>query len=396
LAASLESAPDLRVSVPLRAWSTGIRVLGGSERASAYRSIALWWAGSRVLVFAAVLAAQALRWPRESWYPSISEHPFALLEAWDGRWYRTVAEHGYLVVPQDQSNIAFFPLYPALVKALGAVGIPHSVGGLLLANVGFLVGLLALYELGRTWLTDADAKRMAIYAALFPFGFVFSMLYPEGVALAAVALAGLLAVRRRWLLAGLAAALATLARPEGVFLALPLAVLAARRWRELSPNERGSALTAVLAAPAALGAFIAYAWTTFGDPLASQTAQRAWGRILSLDGPVRAVEELLSSDAFQGEWLWRDAVFCLVYVVCLGLALRAGVPRGWVVSGALIVLLPLFTGTFTSVSRFGLLALPVYAGLAFAGRRRWLDVSFRLVGGVLLVVGSMTILYRWP
>src|SRR5207248_1392287 len=104
-----------------------------AERVSAYRTVLAWWAGSRVVVFGAALAVQAIGWPRQSWYPAATRHPLALLAAWDGRWYRMVAERGYLVVPHHQSDTAFFPLTPVLTNALTAVGLPWNAAALLLA-----------------------------------------------------------------------------------------------------------------------------------------------------------------------------------------------------------------------------------------------------------------------
>ena len=367
-----------------------------AERAFAYKRVVLWWAASRAVVLGTALAVQAAGWPRPSWYPSVASHPFALLGAWDGRWYRMVAERGYLAIPHHQSDTAFFPLYPILLRSLHRLGLPVDAAGLLVANVGLLIGLLALYELAREWLPQDAAVRTAVYAAVFPAGYVFSMVYPEGLVLAAVALAGVFAARGHWTAAAVAAAVGALARPEGVFLALPLLTLAVGRWRSLSDGGRGRALTAVAAAPAAVAGLAVYHWRTFGDPIAFSTAQREWGRWLSHDGVWRALVELSRAPGTYNVWLFRDALVCVLYVVLLVVALRAGVPRGWVASGALIVLLPLFSGSFTSIARFGVLALPVYAGLGAVGRRPWLDRGVLAVSLGLLVVASATILMRWP
>jgi hypothetical protein len=93
--------------------------------------------------------------------------------------------------------------------------------------------------------------------------------------------------------------------------------------------------------------------------------------------------------------LFRDAAFCVVYVLILVAAARF-VPAAWTAAAFLIVLLPLWSGSFTSDARFGLVAPPVYAGLARLGRRRAVDVAIRLSSVALLVVGTATILLRWP
>ena len=358
-----------------------------------YGWILPWWGLSRLLVFVSALVGQLAGLPHRA--ASFDSRPFQLLTSWDGRWYRLVATHGYLAVPGRQNDTAFFPLYPLAMRMLALLGLPLNVGGLLIANVAFLAGLAALYELAREWVDEQQARRAAIYAALFPFGFVFSMVYPEAIVLAAAAIAGLLALRGRWLGCALAVACATLCRPEGEFLALPVAAIAFRRRVDLDPAARGRALVAVLAGPAALVALGLYQWHVTGDALAYSHAQNAWGRGLTPTGIYHALVEIVHPALSRG-WTYRDAAFCLVYLVCLYLAYRAKVPRGWIVAGALIVLLPLWSGDWESDARFGLLALPVYCGLAYAARRRWLDGALRVASGSLLAAGSATILLHWP
>lgn len=359
-----------------------------------YGWILPWWGLSRLLVFLPALVGQAAGWPHKA--PSLGDRPLALLTGWDGRWYRLIATHGYLAIPNRQNDTAFFPLYPLAMRVLGLLGLPLDAGGLLLTNLAFLVGLAALYELVRSWVSEEDARRAVIYAALFPFGFVFSMVYPEAVVLAAAALAGVLALRGRWLGCALAVTCATLARPEGVFLALPVAAIAFRRLGELDATARSKALIAVLAGPVALVALGVYQWRVTGDALAFSHAQRAWGRGLTFTGIYHALVKVVHVPTLSRGWMYRDVAFCLVYIGCLALAYRAKVPRGWIAAGALIVLLPLWSGDWESDARFGLLALPVYAGLAYAARRRWLDGALRVVSGSLLAAGSATILLHWP
>jgi Gpi18-like mannosyltransferase len=142
-----------------------------------------------------------------------------------------VAARGYLVIPHHQSDTAFFPLLPLILRAGRAIGLPFNLTGIIVVNSCLLVALVALYELNRQWFDDRTALHCAIYAALFPLGYVFSMVYPEAIVLAAVALAGAFAARERWGAATAAAAFAGLGRPQAAFLALPLGALALRDWR---------------------------------------------------------------------------------------------------------------------------------------------------------------------
>ena len=369
--------------------------LRASTRARAWAAIGAWWLVSRAMVIVTAVVVQHAHWPHGRWSPSLAQHPLALLTAWDGRWYRMVAARGYLVVPGHQSDTAFFPLYPALLRVGRSLGLSPNATGLLLSNLVLLVGLVALYELVRRWADEATARRASVYAAIFPIGYVFSMVYPEALVLAAMTLAGLLAARGRWSAAAVVAAVAALTRPEALFLVLPLGALAARTWAAADSQTRRRALTAVAAAPAAVAGICAYDWRTFGDPIAFSTAQRSWGRAFELDGPWRAVTELAGSVGTSNTWLFRDAAFCLVYIALLVAAARV-VPISWVAAATLMIVLPLWSGSFTSDARFGVVAPPIYAGLARIGRHRAVDVPLRVCSLALLVVATATVLLRWP
>ena len=367
-----------------------------SVRRAAYRQLVGWWLASRALVFACAAIVQVVGWPRPHWHPSLFHHPFAVLSVWDGRWYRTIAERGYLLVPGRQSDPAFFPLLSVIERGLAGIGIAPETSGIVIANLAFPVGLFVLYELTRHVLPEPDARRTASYLAFFPLSYVFSMAYPEALVLPLFAGAGLAALRGRWGIAAVCASLATFGRPEGLFLALPLGVLAARRWPTLPPRQRSSAVAAVLAAPATLALFSLYIWRTLGDPLAWSKAEAQWGRSFSATGVFKAFTQLAHAVGHHNAWLYRDAAFCLVYVALLIVALRAGVSRSWLLASTAIVLLPLASGTFTSDARFGLLAIAAFWGLAVAGRNRIVHRVVWALSPVLLATAVLTIPLRFP
>jgi Mannosyltransferase (PIG-V) len=277
-----------------------------------------------------------------------------MLNEWDGVWYRRVAEHGYLLVPGQYSDPAFFPLFPVTLRLGHALGLSYTAAALVISNLLFVVAIGAFYELGRLLMDEQRAHRAAVLLTVFPMSFVYSMAYPESLALAAIAGAGIAAIRGRWVLAALLAAAATLARPEGVFIAIPLAALAFRQ-------RRGYA--SVFAAPIALATFPIYLRWALGDASAWTQAEHAWGRSFAVRGVLRTFSNL-PLEVGQNGWYLRDLVLLLLYAILLGLAYRAGVPASWVAAAALIVLLPLTSGSIASIARFGLLAPAIFWGLA--------------------------------
>lgn len=348
-----------------------------------------WWLAGRAIVFATALVLELVG-PRGLIGIDERAHAVGALSSWDGRWYRTVAQTGYLLEPGRQSDPAFFPLYPILLRGAHALGLGYETAGLVLSNVAFLAALFLFEVLTRELFGPAVARRTTVYLALFPMGFVFSMEYPESVVLCLIALATLAALRRRWGTVAVLTALGTLARPEMLFVSLALLPLA-RAERE----RRGLAVGALLAPAAALGSFALYLQLHLHDPLAWTHAERAWGRKFTPLGLYRAIESI--PQTFGGNaWVARDIAFFAIYVVLLALAYRHGVPRLWVLAGALIVVLPTFSGSFHSDARFGLLAPAVFWGLAAAGERARVDTAIRWVSAMLLVGGTLSLAYVFP
>jgi hypothetical protein len=376
------------------------QTFGWSSWLAERRPIFIWWAGARALVLGTALVIHGIAQPYGYYSHAVLAKPFGALAAWDGIWYRRVAVHGYLFVHGHQNDTAFFPLYPVLLHIVHLTGLSLDAAGLLLSNLLLLAALLVLYELGLALLPAADARRAVIFAAVFPTSYVFSMIYPESLVLGCMALATLLAVRGRWLGCSLVAAAAALARPEGALLVLPLAAIAADRWPMLSPEARGRALAAVLAAPAALLSFLLYLGWAVHDPFAWNETEQAWGRSFNATGFVLSIRRLFTGLG-ENHWGLRDALFCVAFLVLLAVAARAkiawpGRRWPWIVFGLAIVLLPLASGSMESDARFGLLALPIYWGLAVAARRRWLERGLLALSAVLLVGATATIPLIFP
>jgi hypothetical protein len=339
-----------------------------------------WWAAGRLVAIATALAIKPTVWT---------------LDTWDGRWYRMVARGGYLLVPGRQSDPAFFPLYPILLRGVHAAGIGWGIAGPLLSNLALLVGLGLFYKLTCELFSEPLARRSTTFLAIFPLSYVFSMAYPESVELVLMTAAPLAALRRRWWLAALCAAGAGLARPEGLFLALPLASIAWSQRHSLAPSARGAALAATLAPAAALASFSLYLDNVLRDPLAWSEAERAWGRQFRVDGALRAFEHL-PSDMGNNPWLVRDVVCFFLYLALLYVARRLGTPRAWLAAGAAIVVLPIFTGAFDSIGRFGLLAPPVFWGLAGLTKNARSERLVRAAALVLLVLGTASLASVFP
>lgn len=203
-----------------------------------------------------------------------------LFMAWDSGWYWDIALRGYYFRPDGQSSIPFFPLYPMLMRAVaapfgGGAGATW-VAGIAIAFAAYLLALVALHRLTERIFGSRDiARRTVLYVAVFPWAVFMTRVYTESLFLLTTVLAVSRAYGGRWREAGLWGALATLTRPNGVLIAVPLVVLAFGG----RPTPRALAWRAAALAPipAALAGFSAYVYTLSGDPLGWMAAQSQWG-----------------------------------------------------------------------------------------------------------------------
>lgn len=365
------------------------------EWLEARKAILVWWTASRAVVFAGAFALHVVHAPRGYFGPAIFRPLFGPLESWDGVWYRLIAVHGYLFVPGRQSDPAFFPLYPLLLKIMGVTGLPIAVAGVLASNVLFLGALLAFDALTAELFDRQLARRATLLLAVFPTTYVCSMVYPESLVLLAFALTGLFALRGRWAACAVTAAIAALARPEGVLLALPILGCLAAQWPSLRAEQRGQGVGAALAGPAAAVSFPLYLGWALHDPLAWSKAQTAWGRSFRLDGIYEAFTGITHQLASQA-WPYRDFLACVLALALLAVALRAGAPWTWVALGVATVLVPLGSGSFESDARFALPALPIYWALAWLCRRREIFYLVATVSTLLLATATVTLPLVFP
>lgn len=220
---------------------------------------AIWavWAGAVVATVAIGMAAGAFN--RAAAVPGTPLFPFF---SWDYGWYEGVAFHGY---PALASRVyAFFPLWPWLLRASGSVPDWQVAGALTVAASGLSFLGVAAGDPARR------PRQAALALACWPGSFALLLAYPDGLALAAAAWAAALFLRERPLAAAPLGAAAALLRPNGVLIALPLALLS---------RGRGADYKLAAAAPVAAAAAVeVFFWQRSGDVGAFFHAQRLWGR----------------------------------------------------------------------------------------------------------------------
>lgn len=342
------------------------------------------------------LVALLAMWVAATWFqtpagvghlhPSVAD----MLGLWDATWYRRIVENGYPQgLPTDPdtglvtySAWAFFPLFPLIVRALGAVGLGFTAAAVLLNLILGAVGTLLVWRiagLATHAAPQADRDRLALVAAclwcFYPATGILLMPYSEALALALTAGCLLLVMRRRYLLAS--ALILPLGYTRAVAPAVGVVVLvhlAARFAAEQPDRRRAFAGERVAVAVLALAVVVsAVAWPVTvgvltGDALAFYEVQAVWGQ-----RPDKGPFVLWLS------WAWdMHGVFGVTLIVgCLAayIALVAGRHGRWlpleVRAWAYAYPLYLFAVVrpITSMWRFLLLDFPIAALVASVAMR---------------------------
>ncbi|MFN2607704.1 MAG: hypothetical protein ABR511_07380 [Acidimicrobiales bacterium] len=205
-----------------------------------------WWWGlaafgavAVVLWAVAALSVAFLPWSEHLRLHYFPGQPwFEAWVQWDAGWYREIANHGYSYVPGHQSPVAYFPAYPMLMRAGGAVLGSTLVAGILVT----LAAGAALAAMVWTWFRERLPRPAAVTALalllLYPYAFyLYGAVYADALFIAATLGAFLLLEADHLWLAGMAGAVATAARPVGLVVVGGLVARALER-RGVFPRGR--------------------------------------------------------------------------------------------------------------------------------------------------------------
>ncbi len=293
-----------------------------------------------------------------------------VLTSWDGRWYLELIRRGYpdsvpanITYEQLEARAAFFPVYPWTVRVVDAVLPGGDTFAALFVN--FVLGAVAVVLVGllarRLYSVSVAARAMTLFA-VFPGSFVLSFAYSEAVLIVLAAACLLFLIEERWVLAGIFAAVATGARPNGLAVVAACAVasfLAIRRHRDWW------SLIAPILSP--LG-FIAFQWyvghTAAERGVWFRVQREAWS-----EGTSFGATAITNSYDFLTNPLGSptDALTALSVIALIAMIYCAWKVRlSWVLVAysAAVIALMLVPETVTARPRFLFTAFPLFIAVA--------------------------------
>jgi hypothetical protein len=323
---------------------------------------------------------------------SRTHHFWDAFARWDSGWYGAIARGGYEYAEGGRNTLAFFPVYPMLMKAVGALlgGRPHQFyqAGILISWVSFVVAMLLLYRLARLDVSKRAAERAVILAGVFPFAFFFGMVYTESLFLMLLVLTMYALRTRRWIVAAIAGAFLTATRVNGI-MALP-ALLWIGWHQGRDRREQIAGLTTAACASIGLIAFSAYALALSGSPIEWYHSITRWhynpgrdagGALVSLVANLatRPYAFLMSAPGAPFDAL-NGLTACAFLVATPFIARRLGIGYALLIVANLA--LPLSSGAFEGLGRYSAVLFPMFIWL---GSLRSLHLQRSLVAAFGMV-----------
>ncbi|MFE9422188.1 glycosyltransferase family 39 protein [Kitasatospora sp. NPDC006697] len=312
------------------------------------------------------------------------KHTWDVLGSWDGKWYQRIAVQGYHpesiaavggVQHLHQNSVAFFPLYPALMRLVSQVtGIGAYGAGMVVAILSSVAAAIGIYLIADELAGPRAGVIAAALWAVVPGSGVEWAVYSDSLFVALAAFACYCVMTRRWLHAGALTCVAGLNRPTAAALVGAVVVagaiaLARRRdgWRPLA---------AILLAPWGLVGYLGWVGYRMGQLDAYTVLERTqWSHYF--DGGTFTLQTTLT--LMYGRHLaWADfqvpnmiSVFLLLSLpVLVVLMLRLRLPAVLNAYALLTILLVLpNVQLYCNLSRYLLPAFPLFLPLAFALRR---------------------------
>ena len=186
-----------------------------------------WVIAIKLLLFFVGVKSYPILWDK---YAPLPENWLQIWDQWDFGYYHEIAEFGYGAYGAGDGSLAFYPLFPWLMRFVTYITRSYLVAGLLISGIACMVAAIALRRLVRLDYSVGVAMRSVWFFLIFPTAYFLHVPYSESLFIA-LALTCLMAARtEQWWIAGLLGALCWMTRGVGVVLVPALAAEAAHQY----------------------------------------------------------------------------------------------------------------------------------------------------------------------
>jgi len=335
-----------------------------------------------------------------SFHPEMNDSGNPVFQRWDSNWYVSIAERGYFFNETKNSSIAFFPLYPILMKAVGfALGIRANWAGFFL---NIILSFFLVNRLFKLLILDYPVREsfyIVLFFLFFPASFFLISIYTETLFILLTIISFYSARKEKWFWAGIFSALAAVTRLYGVFL-MPILFIEyfLINGKNLKVFFEKRSWLFLLFPFFSFGGFLAFNYFKFGNYFAFLAAQKTWGRVPTWPwhtflGYLNAIiyGNLLSVDNFH----FLINLLALVYILFSFLLMLKKARITYSLLPIFFILPIFFSGTFTSVYRYLLSAFPIFIGAFFIFSKSRNSALIYLTFSFIFLITLASFFVRW-
>lgn len=315
---------------------------------------------------------------------------------WDSGWYLSIAKQGYHFIEQT-TNAVFFPLYPLLIRYLGNIfNLDYLLTGLIISLLAIFVALFYFYKLIKIDYPENIAWSSLIFLLIFPSAIFFTLVYTEALFICLAIMLFYYARQKQWALVGIIGFFISLTKPWGIALLIPM-LFEYYQTLNFSFKKTNKEIVYLLLMPVGLILYVQFLKIKFGSYLIFMSGQKMWHADnaynfwLTFKNYFNNIFIYISDNPAYQSAITLDFIF-LIFGLIAGFYIFFKIRKSYGIYTLLTCLIPAVSGIFVSMSRYLLVAFPIYIMLAlWSEKNKLMQFSIYLI--LITLFSLFTILF---
>ncbi|MFA6533469.1 MAG: mannosyltransferase family protein [Patescibacteria group bacterium] len=306
----------------------------------------------------------------------------------DSTWFLKISQLGYF----DIKSTAFFPLWPLVIFNISKIlyFIDYRIVGFIVANVMSLLACWLFYDIVKSDYNEKIAYRSLKYFLFFPMSVFLGTAYSEPLFLLMTLLSFYFLKRKNYFFSGMCVLYASLTKPFGILLAIPLIIEAKLKAKKIF-DFKWLFLFLSLLGPVI---YSLYLKISFDDPFIFLRAQNSpeWKAKIGLGSFIKLWQDIKILLSFQLlKYNYIEAIMTsglFIFILAVLILNRNKIKPAFFIYSLIILLLTLFTNSLSSFGRYALLIFPFFIILGILGKNKQFDEFITIL--FLLLLGFYT------
>ncbi|PCK08813.1 MAG: hypothetical protein COA42_07365 [Alteromonadaceae bacterium] len=306
---------------------------------------------------------------------SVLDNFDAIWLKWDSRHYLHIAEFGYPTSGDQRAIIAFYPMYPALIRLAATIVNDYFLAAIIVSSVCLWMSCIMLYRLMNfEFGNDESSKNSVKYLLLFPLSYFGSMAYAESTFLLFSICSFYYMRRGMWFWAGMFGLFAALTRTQGILLFGPMVYELIRQ--NLEQLRKGQAISktmlisracTALLIPLGIGLYLGVNKYVHDDWFAFLFFQKQnWGQefMLFSDNIVNIANRIDDGNWPMAIGTWLPSITVFIFCLVIITISTSILPNAYTIYSLAFLIISYSPSWLLSGARYMFVLFPIYMVLA--------------------------------